>query len=498
MFNNVVRMVSQKFELGDKSSTLVQIVVAYITNEQSGGLASFMEFVKAKGLGNVAKDWVNSSVNEVKPLEAFDVLRVFGDKGGLLDAIARRLELDRVVTASAIGLAMPKIVSMLTPDGELPTTIGKDIMEFASKGLNNVKDLFGHSISIVGGAVSQSASKIGGVSKVATKSATTGISNGAVLIGNVAKNSTKSTLSSIQSATAKMSSKATKDTERIKQEIAQDLLTPKNSAKKDMEQEKQTIRAKEIEKDREFERREREKRLNKESNYNGLVKIIPFIVVAGLLGWFLEKLFFGVDTTKNSDIMLSDINRSEETIQDANRSVIVASVPTQVELNLSESNDTNLSREVNGTLPISSINPVALGSGVVAGGVVGTTSAINTKKVILKPKPKVKVWTKVKPKVKPKVVKGNIQIKDNRVNNASISDKDIEKLETIKSEIVNEPIDVTEPKKVVQEKPKAKEERHERQKPKVKRESPKREEPSSSTNNADSSNGDGGEIFFHE
>jgi len=59
MFNNVVRMVSQKFELGDKSSALVQIVVAYITNEQSGGLASFMEFVKAKGLGGVAKHWVS-------------------------------------------------------------------------------------------------------------------------------------------------------------------------------------------------------------------------------------------------------------------------------------------------------------------------------------------------------------------------------------------------------------------------------------------------------
>ncbi|MBD3794792.1 MAG: hypothetical protein IE878_01065 [Epsilonproteobacteria bacterium] len=492
MFNNVVRMVSQKFELGDKSSALVQIVVAYITNEQSGGLASFMEFVKAKGLGGVAKHWVSDGVNEVKPLEAFDVLRVFGDRGGLLDAISKRLDLDRVVTASAIGLAMPKIVSMLTPNGELPTTIGKDIMDFASKGLTNVKELFGHSISVVGGVVTQGASKIGDVSKVASS----GISQGASKIGTMAKNSTKSSLSSLQSVTAKLPAKYQKSKPKSKEEIVEDILTPKNAIQK------------------------------KESKYSRYLKIIPFAFVAGLLGWFLNILFFGEEnSSKSSDIMLSDINHSVDTkaIQESNKTIVTGTSPATVINNnistVTEVNESNLSIDTNATMSSSvsnipnSVLPVA--SAVVAGGVVGaSTNALAPKpKVVVEAKPKVKVWVKPKPKVvfkpkpkvwvkpKPKVVippkvkvaEDNIIIKDNRVNNASMEDKDIKKFESQKSDIIkSEPIAPKKEREVVK-KTVHKEKTH--PKPKVKKES------NSENNNHDepTSNGnDESQIFFNE
>ncbi|TQV62658.1 MAG: hypothetical protein FNT15_06105 [Sulfurovum sp.] len=522
MFNNVVRMVSQKFELGDKSSALVQIVVAYITNEQSGGLASFMEFVKAKGLGGVAKHWVSDGVNEVKPLEAFDVLRVFGDRGGLLDAISKRLDLDRVVTASAIGLAMPKIVSMLTPNGELPTTIGKDIMDFASKGLTNVKGLFGHSISVVGGAVTHGASKIGDVSKVASS----GISQGASKIGNVAKNSTKSSLSSLQSVTAKLPAKHQKSKPKSKEEMVADILTPKNAIQKDVELKKQEEKALEIEKDKEFERVQRERRLAKESKYSGYLKIIPFVFVAGLLGWFLNILFFGEEnSSKSSDIMLSDINHSVDTkaMQESNKTIVTGTSPAMVINNniptVTEVNESNLSTDTNATMSSSISNipnsVLAVASAVVAGGVVGaTTNALAPKpKVIVKAKPKVKVWVKPKAKVvfkpkpkvwvkpKPKVVtptkvevaEDNIIIKDNRVNNASMEDKDIKKFESQKSDIIkSEPISPKKEREVVK-KTVYKDKTH--PKPKVKKES-----ISEHNNHAEpTSNGnDESQIFFNE
>ena len=51
MFDVLIREAGARFGLGDKALPVAQMLLAYMTNRDTGGLAGFLEKFKAAGLG---------------------------------------------------------------------------------------------------------------------------------------------------------------------------------------------------------------------------------------------------------------------------------------------------------------------------------------------------------------------------------------------------------------------------------------------------------------
>ena len=58
MFDVLIREAGARFGLGDKALPLVQMLLAYMTAKESGGLAGFLEKFKAAGFGPIIQSWL--------------------------------------------------------------------------------------------------------------------------------------------------------------------------------------------------------------------------------------------------------------------------------------------------------------------------------------------------------------------------------------------------------------------------------------------------------
>ena len=62
MFDVLIREAGARFGLGDKALPLVQMLLAYMTAKESGGLAGFLEKFKAAGFGPIIQSWLGLSL----------------------------------------------------------------------------------------------------------------------------------------------------------------------------------------------------------------------------------------------------------------------------------------------------------------------------------------------------------------------------------------------------------------------------------------------------
>ncbi|KIM04882.1 MAG: hypothetical protein KN64_05635 [Sulfurovum sp. AS07-7] len=139
MFTNIVKLSKEKFGLGEKSEAFVQNIVSQIIDKNSGGVANFISILYKNGLGNEVKEWVSKDADELSPLKSKDVARVFGGTNGLIERISTNLELDKNIVNGAIGFALPKVISVMSPNGIIPSFISGDIYDFIEHGLPKEK-----------------------------------------------------------------------------------------------------------------------------------------------------------------------------------------------------------------------------------------------------------------------------------------------------------------------------------------------------------------------
>ncbi|MBD3795071.1 MAG: hypothetical protein IE878_06170 [Epsilonproteobacteria bacterium] len=139
MFTNIVKLSKEKFGLGEKSEAFVQNIVSQIIDKNSGGVANFILILYKNGLGNEVKEWVSKDADELSPLKSKDVARVFGGTNGLIERISTKLELDKNIVNGAIGFALPKVISVMSPNGIIPSFISGDIYDFIEHGLPKEK-----------------------------------------------------------------------------------------------------------------------------------------------------------------------------------------------------------------------------------------------------------------------------------------------------------------------------------------------------------------------
>lgn len=133
MFDVLIREAGARFGLGDKALPVAQMLLAYMTNKDTGGLAGFLEKFKSAGLGPIVQSWLGGGPS-AQPISNSQVETVLGASGGLLSLVTSRLGLNRDNLTSAIGYLLPAIVGKLTSGGSLPTSLPPEVAAFASAG----------------------------------------------------------------------------------------------------------------------------------------------------------------------------------------------------------------------------------------------------------------------------------------------------------------------------------------------------------------------------
>lgn len=117
MLDALIRDLSERYGLGDRSQELFGLLMGYIFNERRGGFPGFIEAFHEQGNGELVMAWVGQHEG-LRPLNASDVNMVFGQ--GLLADWGSRLGVSRATVGAAIAGVLPQLVAALTPDGRIP------------------------------------------------------------------------------------------------------------------------------------------------------------------------------------------------------------------------------------------------------------------------------------------------------------------------------------------------------------------------------------------
>lgn len=133
MFEVLIREAGARFGLGDKALPVLQMLLAYMTNKDTGGLAGFLEKFKTAELGPIIQSWLGGGPS-AQPISNSQVETVLGASGGLLSMITSRLEVNRDNLTSAIGYLLPALVGKLTPGGSLPNNLPPEVSSLAAAG----------------------------------------------------------------------------------------------------------------------------------------------------------------------------------------------------------------------------------------------------------------------------------------------------------------------------------------------------------------------------
>jgi outer membrane protein OmpA-like peptidoglycan-associated protein/uncharacterized protein YidB (DUF937 family) len=165
MFDLIIREVASRFGLGDKAGPLVQMLLAYITNKDSGGIAGFMSKLSSGGLGNVAQSWLGGGAG-ASPVSSSQIESLMGGQGGLLNSITSKLGIGGATASSALGFLLPMVIGKLTPGGTIPTTLPNDVMSAISSG---GAALTGAATGAAGAAVGAAGMAAGAASVAASK-----------------------------------------------------------------------------------------------------------------------------------------------------------------------------------------------------------------------------------------------------------------------------------------------------------------------------------------
>ena len=133
MFDLIIREAATRFGLGDKAGPLVQMLLANLTNQDTGGLSGFIAKLTSSGLGNVAQSWLGGGDGAL-PVSAAQIESLMGGQTGLLSNVISKLGIGSYTASSALGYVLPMVVGKLTPGGTVPSTLSGDVMSFLTGG----------------------------------------------------------------------------------------------------------------------------------------------------------------------------------------------------------------------------------------------------------------------------------------------------------------------------------------------------------------------------
>ncbi|NJO56056.1 MAG: DUF937 domain-containing protein, partial [Rhodospirillales bacterium] len=128
LFGALIGDLSKKFNLGGKAAPLVTESVRLMTNEQSGGLAGFIDRFKRAGMEDLVSSWIGKGQNQ--PISADQVQSAVGSS--FLDNLGKRVGLSGSSLTAPLAFLIPKVIDFLTPNGSIPTTLPTEVRTMLS------------------------------------------------------------------------------------------------------------------------------------------------------------------------------------------------------------------------------------------------------------------------------------------------------------------------------------------------------------------------------
>lgn len=131
MFDTIIKEVSTRFGLDSgKAATLVQMLLGYMTDKNTGGLSGFMEKLKGAGAGAAAQSWLGGIATTTQPIGPEHVQQVLGGATGLLGTISSKLGIGNQTVSSAVAFLLPVLIGKLTPQGNVSNRISQEVTSF--------------------------------------------------------------------------------------------------------------------------------------------------------------------------------------------------------------------------------------------------------------------------------------------------------------------------------------------------------------------------------
>lgn len=118
MFNSLIRDAAERFNLGDKAERFIGLLLDLIFDPAQGGFAGLRSRFTRVGLGDLFRSWVGAHVVD-NVLQPDQFSAAVGDPA--LTAMAAKLGVPKVSISLAGATLLPKLIGLLTRDGE-PST----------------------------------------------------------------------------------------------------------------------------------------------------------------------------------------------------------------------------------------------------------------------------------------------------------------------------------------------------------------------------------------
>jgi uncharacterized protein YidB (DUF937 family) len=148
MFEALIRDAAKRFGLGDKANGLLAALLSTIFDERSGGIAGLFAKFREQGLGDLFGSWIGNA--QPKPIEPQQLENVLG--ANVISGIADKLGMARGTAIAAVSAMLPELIGMLTPNGQLPTSIPSGVSSYLG-GLGNLGQAGGKVSHAVGSTV---------------------------------------------------------------------------------------------------------------------------------------------------------------------------------------------------------------------------------------------------------------------------------------------------------------------------------------------------------
>lgn len=124
----LVNEVENKFGLSaGKAGSLLGALLALI-QDQSGGLAGFLDRFRGAGLGDMVSKWLTGGPTQ--PVSAENLQSALGQN--TLSNLASRSGISLSTATSALGFLLPKLVQTLAPGGAIPTRLPSEALSYVT------------------------------------------------------------------------------------------------------------------------------------------------------------------------------------------------------------------------------------------------------------------------------------------------------------------------------------------------------------------------------
>ncbi|MBW8807319.1 MAG: OmpA family protein [Lysobacter sp.] len=124
MFNSLIRDAAERFNLGDKAERFIGLLLGLIFDPAQGGFSGLRSRFTQAGLGDLFRSWIGAHVVD-NVLQPDQFSAAVGDEA--LASMAAKLGVPKVSISLAGATLLPKLIGLLTRDGE-PSTAPAEVL----------------------------------------------------------------------------------------------------------------------------------------------------------------------------------------------------------------------------------------------------------------------------------------------------------------------------------------------------------------------------------